>query len=150
MNVIGSTRVVAAFPGCGKTTMSSNCPEICDLDSSFFDKSQFPGNYIDAIKEKEEVGAVFVSSHKLVRDALTENGINFWLIYPAQDRKAEFLQRYRDRGSPEKFIELMDANWDAWISECKAQPAACRIEIPEGYFLEDVIGYAFDQKRFIL
>lgn len=146
----GSTRVVAAFPGCGKTTMSANCPEITDLDSSLFDKSEFPGNYIASIKEHEETGAVFVSSHSIVRNALVENGINFWLVYPARECKAEYMQRYRERGSPEAFIQLVDSNWDTWISECEVQPAACRIEIPVGYFVEDVIGYAFEPKRFII
>ena len=150
MNIIGSTRVIAAFPGCGKSTMSATDLEIGDLDSSLFDKAAFPGNYVAHIKERVEVGAAFVSSHSAVRDALVESGIDFWLVYPARECKAEYLQRYRERGSPEKFIELLDANWDTWISECETYPVNCRIAIKSGHFLSDVVTYNSDTKYFQL
>lgn len=150
MNIVGSTRVIAAFPGCGKSTMSATDFEIDDCDSSLFDKVAFPGNYIAYIKQRVEVGAIFVSSHGIVRDALVESGIDFWLVYPERECKAEYLQRYRERGSPEKFIELLDVNWDTWISECETYPVNYRIAIKPGHFLSDVITYNADTKCFEL
>ena len=64
------TLVVSAFPGCGKSHLFRNKGEkkILDSDSSTFDKSQFPQNYIEHIKFNiGEVDIILVSSHKEVR-----------------------------------------------------------------------------------
>ena len=67
------TLVVSAFPGCGKSHLFRNKGDkkILDSDSSTFDKSQFPENYINHIKSNiGDVDMILVSSHKEVRDAL--------------------------------------------------------------------------------
>lgn len=147
---VNSTRVVAAWPGTGKSTMSAKYSNISDLDSSYFDKASFPGNYIAQIKLQEARFGTFVSSHLDVRNAMVEAGIDFWLVYPIRECKAEYLQRYRDRGSPQSFIELLDKNWDAWIAECEQQTASYKIRLHPGQFLEEVIQYDEELGRFKL
>lgn len=124
------TKIVSAFPGVGKTTYHKNNPETTlDSDSSGFSwvidehgnktrNPSFPQNYINHIKENiGKYKYIFVSSHKEVRDALLDNCIFFYLVYPVNSRKEEFIQRYRDRGNDENFIKLVKTNWENWMDE---------------------------------
>ena len=113
--------IVSAFPGCGKTTMFNELNgkiKIMDSDSSKFDKTDFPRNYIEHIKENiDNVDIMFISSHDTVRSALEMEGIDFDLFYPSIDRKLEFLENYVKRKSDREFIMKIDANWKEWIKE---------------------------------
>jgi len=93
------TRIVAAFPGTGKSSYNRLYPEkILDLDSKKYQwldpvtrevNPDFPNNYISIIKEsigKYEV--ILVSTQKRVRDALIDNCLFFYLVYPDGTRKA--------------------------------------------------------------
>ena len=136
------TLVVSAFPGCGKSHLFRNKGEkkILDSDSSTFDKSQFPQNYIEHIKSNiGEVDIILVSSHKEVRDALVNESINFTLVYPRKDMKDEYIQRYIDRGNDGKFVELLKQNWNNWTDELENQEGCEKIELESGQYLSNVI-----------
>ena len=136
------TLVVSAFPGCGKSHLFRNKGEkkILDSDSSTFDKSQFPQNYIEHIKYNiGEVDIILVSSHKEVRDALVNEGIDFTLVYPSKDIKDEYIQRYIDRGNDGKFVELLKQNWDIWTDELENQERCEKIKLESGQYLSNVI-----------
>ncbi len=141
MNI--QTRVVAAFPGTGKSTYCRNHPDCSDSDSSKFDKAEFPQNYIEHIKSL--IGKktyVFVSSHKAVRDALLAAGIPFNLVIPTLDCKEEYLKRFKERGNPESFIKLISDNWETWISDCATQQKGVGrvvVMLSKGTFLSDAI-----------
>ena len=137
-------QIVSAFPGCGKTTLSKKHPNINDSDSSHFDKRYFPGNYLDHIQALYDRGAcTLVSSHALVREGLAKRALPFILAYPAVDCKAEYLERYRLRGSPQAFIDLLDKNWESWIAECENQRDCIHIRLMKGQYLSDVIKWGF-------
>lgn len=112
--------VISGFPGVGKSHL---CKERGwhDSDSSKFSWSSpgvrnpdFPANYIEHIKGLQ--GVVLVSSHQEVRDALDAADIPFRIVHPALDCKDEYLERYKLRGSPDKFIDLLNQNWDDWVT----------------------------------
>lgn len=124
------TKIICGFPGIGKSYFYNNNKDIClDSDSSKFSwtyncdderirNDKFPANYIKHIKENiGKVEFILVSSHQDVRDALLRECIHFYYVYPDSNRKDEFIQRYRDRGSPESFIQLVDSMWYDWFSE---------------------------------
>ena len=69
---------------------------------------------------------IFVSSHKEVRDALFDNCIFFYLVYPDYSRKEEFIQRYKNRGNDDKFIKLVTEKWSEWFNEIKNLPDGCK------------------------
>lgn len=134
------TKIISAFPGTGKTYYyNKNKETTLDSDSSNFSwikdsngentkdrNPDFPKNYISHIKNNiGKYEYIFVSSHKEVRDALLNESIFFYLVYPNRKRKAEFVKRYQDRGNAEGFINLVNSKWDDWIDE---------IEIPENGF----------------
>lgn len=114
-------RVFSVFPGVGKTHFyNQNKKNTRDSDSSTFDKSEFPQNYITHIKEllaDDTIEHILVSSHKVVRDALIEAGINFALVKPQHNLKQEYIRRYKERNSPQAFINLLDKMWDEWLTE---------------------------------
>lgn len=136
------TKVISGFPGVGKSTLFKQGISCLDSDSSTFDKSDFPRNYIEHIKlnlEKDEYDYIFVSSHKVVREALVEAGIAFTLVYPDMNLKYEYLERYQDRKSPPAFLTLMMDNWESFISDCEKQLGCTKIALQEGQFLSDVL-----------
>lgn len=147
--VLLNTVLVAAFPGTGKSYYvdygegSGYMPQgfATDSDSSKFDKSNFPENYITHIEQKIKEGyaRIFISSHKKVRDALVLHNLPFILIYPAKELKDEYLERYKKRGNNEKFIELVSNNWDNWLNECKSQIGCSHIELKSGQFVSNVV-----------
>lgn len=133
------TKIISAFPGTGKSVYHSKHKETTlDSDSSEFSwlidangnklrNPEFPKNYIKHIKEnigKYEI--IFVSSHKEVRDALLDECIFFYLVYPDERRKEEFIERYKARGNDESFIRLVSDNWDNWMQEIWFLPDGCK------------------------
>lgn len=136
------TIIISAFPGCGKSHLFRNKGEknILDSDSSTFDKSNFPQNYIEHIKSNiGSADMILVSSHKEVRDSLVNEKIEFTLIYPSRDIKDEYIQRYIDRGNNENFVNLLQNNWDNWMNELDEQTGCEKIELKTGQYLSDVV-----------
>lgn len=132
------TRIIAAFPGTGKTYYHKKYLDTTlDSDSSQFSwieeedgkkvrNLDFPDNYIEYIKNNiGKYEFIFVSTHKEVREALLDNCIFFYLIYPDKSEKQNYLKKYRDRNSPESFIKLLNDNWDKWIRECSFTTYGC-------------------------
>lgn len=135
------TKLYSGFPGTGKSYFFKYSEGVVlDSDSSNFDKEHFPQNYIDHIKNNIGVADIIcISSHKEVRDALLENGLEFTLIYPDISLKEEYLQRYLDRGSPQGFIDLISNNWDSWVGELPNQQGCEHLVLNESQFISDII-----------
>jgi len=143
------TIVISAFPGCGKSHFFRENKDkiILDSDSSLFSwvekgvrNPDFPNNYITHIKKNiGKADIILVSSHKVVRDALVENGIDFILVYPSRSIKNSYIQRYIDRGSDENFIKLLINKWDEFLDELENQKHCRKIELQKGQYLSDVI-----------
>ena len=112
--------VISAFPGCGKTTAYSalkNKCKVLDMESSFYDKTNFPCNYISALKENmENYDIIFVSTHEKVRKKLKEENIEYILYYPSIERKDEMISLYKERGSENTFIELMREHFEHFLA----------------------------------
>lgn len=139
------TKIISAFPGTGKSYYhSKNKSTTLDSDSSKFSwiiddsgnkkvrNPDFPKNYINHIKENiGKYKFIFVSSHKEVRDALLNECIFFYLIYPKLGMKKDYITRYKTRGSDEKFINLISNNWEEWLEEIRKinDPGLKKIEM---------------------
>ena len=140
------TRIISAFPGTGKSYYHKKYPETTlDSDSSLFSwiekdgkkirNPEFPENYIKHIKENiGKYEFIFVSSHKEIRDALLENCLFFYLVYPSFNDKRSYIERYEERGSDKNFIKLISDNWYDWIYECLDYKIGCKqIEMVDTY-----------------
>ena len=123
------TRIIAAFPGTGKSAYHKEYPETTlDSDSSLFSwieteqgkirNPEWPGNYIKHIQENiGKFEFIFVSTHKEVREALLDSCLFFYLIYPGKRNKEQYLKRYESRGNTDEFVKLLDKNWDIWLKD---------------------------------
>lgn len=134
------TKVISAFPGTGKSYFYKNNNNSIDSDSSKFDKTFFPDNYIEHIKENiGKYKYIFVSSHKEVRDSMIENNIDFTLIYPDKSLKEEYINRYKERGNNDNFIKLLNDKWDEWIDEIEEQQNLKKKILNKNEYISDII-----------
>lgn len=133
--------IISGYPGVGKSYLCEYTQiiaaivgvygiKITDSDSSHYSwtidedgnkirNPEFPKNYIQHIKDlMKESQIILVSTHKQVRDAMDEAGIDYYIVYPGKDfPKSEYMKRFRERGSSEDFIKVQDENWDKWIDD---------------------------------
>lgn len=145
--------IICGFPGVGKTTVSNNRRNILDAESSAFSwkwdteppfgkerNPEFPQNYIGFLKENEgEYDVILASSHGAVRDGLKYDGMQYIIVAPERELKNEYLKRYLKRGSDIDFIESMNENWDAFLTEIENDGAPV-IWLNKNENLADVLG----------
>lgn len=128
------TEIISAFPGTGKTYAKEQLEKlgvgVIDSDSSLFSwvtdeygkrvrNPDFVRTYLTSIKglmERDDIQVIFVSTHEEVRKALVKEEIEFYTVAPSLDQKEAYLERYKDRGSDDSFIELMDENFESFLT----------------------------------
>ena len=145
--------IISAFPGTGKTHFFKNTKLNClDSDSSDYSwvkdldgkntkerNPKFPVNYIEHIKENiGKVDIILVSSHLEVRNAIADAGIKFYFFYPAHEDKDKYIERFRKRGSPQSFIDLVESKWNGWHMENVGFNRCFRREMSEEYLSEEI------------
>jgi hypothetical protein len=50
-----------------------------------------------------------------------------------------YIQRYKDRGNNDAFVELLTKNWDNWMEEMDNQEGCYKVKLDSGQYLTDVI-----------
>lgn len=138
-----SPTIISGFPGIGKSWLKANSDlNVADSDSSKWDKSNFPQNYlahISALYAEGNFDIILVSSHSDVRQGLVQLGLPFTLIYPNIKCKANYLERYVNRGSPQAFIDMMAKNWESFIEGCFDQENCNHVVLTQDKYLKDVL-----------
>ncbi len=138
--------IISGFAGIGKTGLKEHVPhfdgkKIYDLSSSYFRKN--PGwekVYCDlAINLAREYDYVFISTHNMVINELLSRGTKFYIVYPKQYCKDEYIQRYIKRGNSKEYIEKFIKNWDFFIKLLDDVPSDNKITLRTGQYLSDVI-----------
>ncbi len=134
-------KIIAGFPGVGKSHYCQHTTGCYDTDSNSFHKYRFPANYLRHIVgnvQKNRYGIIFVSTHAEVLEGMTECGLEFTVVYPCMDIREEYFERYRQRNSPPALIEKISDNWNDWITALQASSyKKCRLT--SGQFLADVM-----------
>lgn len=154
-NIKKDTKVISGFPGTGKSFLFNNQSDliILDSDSSHFswikDKygnntkdrnPNFPDNYIKHIQKNiGKVDIIFISSHKIVQDALKHSNIHYTIIYPDKSLKNEWIIRFKNRGNNKEFIEFISNNWDSFIDEIEENTFHKKIKLNSGEYIADVL-----------
>lgn len=149
-----NTKIISGFPAVGKSQFVKDHQNllVLDSDSSQFSwikdsegnntkerNPKFPQCYIDHIKENiGQVDIILVSSHDVVRKALKDSNIEYYLVYPSKTLKEEYIERYIQRGSNEGFIKLVESNWDTWIEEIESEKFPFLIKLWKGQYLNDL------------
>lgn len=160
--------IIAGFPGVGKTTAAKTLNGIVlDLDSSKFhwttdtdnktsseEKSknkvqcdpEWPGNYVNLIKmiynetegisDYKDLIYICISTHSEVLERLRQDKIPFVIVRP--ETKEIMIDRYKNRGNSEAFIEKIDKNWSEWMDNLGKYGMPI-ITLLEDNFLIDVL-----------
>jgi hypothetical protein len=129
------TRIISAFPGMGKSYIWSLNMETClDLDSNDFQWKKKPNgensdvinldfinNYLFEINENiGKYEFIFIDTYIDIREALINECLFFYLIYPISWLKDDFIKRYYKKKNSQAFINLISSNWENWINEMMA------------------------------
>ena len=132
-------KVISAFAGLGKTTVSKKYSNVCDLQSSPYrcdyskiskadyekmkcnssriPNPEWPNNYLKAVlNAQKEYDIVLVPSSLDIRELLVNNNIDFMLVLPnkSTDNREKLLQRYKLRGNSNELIKDAMYNFDNW------------------------------------
>lgn len=148
------TIIISGFPAVGKSQFVKDHKEliVLDSDSSNFSwikdeqgnntkvrNPEFPQCYISHIKENiGKVDIILVSSHDVVRKALYDSNIKYYLVYPSKTLKEEYMNRYVKRGNDYNFIKVVDNNWDKWIEDIENETFPFLIKLWENQYLNDL------------
>ncbi|MGL5715735.1 MAG: hypothetical protein ACRCX2_22120 [Paraclostridium sp.] len=154
--------IIAGFPGVGKTEFMKRAImkgyTVSDSDSSQYSWKKdaqgrntkerhpdFPHNYMSHIEElynSGEVDYILVSTHSEVISALWKKAFPYTILYPSLQMKEEMLERYRQRKSPQGFIDLMEANYENFVQQILDRPKSFGVtftELESGQYLSTLI-----------
>lgn len=99
----------------------------------------FPNNYIQHIKDHlESEDIIFVSSHDIVRKALEDNRIDYYLVYPEKELLDEWIYRMKNRGNNEKFINFITSNWSKFIDDMDAEIFPTKVRLYSGINMDAI------------
>lgn len=130
-------QIIAGFPGIGKSYLFRNGYRFCTLSDSDFSKfswitdstkgkirnPDFVSDYIAHIKSASKThDYVFVSTHKEVLAALHAEDIAFAVVFPDKSLKSAYIDRYRNRGNDNAFLDLMTAKFEDFVSDIENTP----------------------------
>lgn len=149
-----NTKIISGFPAVGKSQFVKDHQDllVLDSDSSKFSwvkdsegnntkvrDPEFPQCYIDHIKESiGNVDIILVSSHDVVRKALKDNNIKYYLVYPSRTLKEEYMNRYIKRGNGYSFIKFIESNWDKFIDDIEEEKFPFLIKLWTNQYLNDL------------
>lgn len=108
--------IIMGYPGIGKSTISRNCDNVIDLESSCFNvgNSKIPNWYVAycqvAIDLSMQLNTVFVSSHAdVVKQFQSRHPFPWYetvaVCYPILDLKEEWTKRLRKRAEHTKLAK---------------------------------------------
>lgn len=130
------SKIICAFAGLGKTYLSQKYSNVIDfylqkfkyiynenitnfeeykgLSNKIINK-EWPQNYVKKLKEimnKDKI--ILVPADEEVRQLLLLENISFVFVLPSFDSKDNLVERYKERGNSEKFIQRAIQNLIDW------------------------------------
>ena len=126
--------IIAGFSGIGKTTIARKYKNVIDLDASeyAYDEKEFlnidiekrkgevrnpnsnwPNNYIEAIKKAiSDYDVILVWDREDIIEEYIKNKFDFMVCYPPKNDLDNYVQRYKNRGNSDKYIEMKLNQYD--------------------------------------
>lgn len=104
---------------------------IISPEEDIITNKDFPNNYINYIKNIISLDSsnlntiIFVSSMKLIRNALIINKIKFSLVYPDISLKEKYIKKYEDDKYSIDFINTIKSNWESIINTIEKESKNC-------------------------
>lgn len=138
--------IICGFPGTGKTEMARKQPirGSCwvDLESTPFEKNW--QLYANVAKHMSENGYnVMTSTHEELLKTFEKMRVKYTVVIPPINDKPNYLKRYLRRGDDKEFIDLIDKNWEKWITSILEKSSIFKtvIILREGGCIENNVIY---------
>ncbi len=135
------TILCAAFCGSGKTYIceKTNIKAI-EIEYWKYKDIGLQKEYIEDVRKNiGKVDYIFISTDPEGLKLLHEDGFEITLVYPENELRNEYLDRYILRDSPYDFIGTFMKYWNLWIDELKDQKYCKHIVLKSGQYLKDVL-----------
>lgn len=135
------TIICAAFCGTGKTYIceKTNVKSV-EIEYWKYKENGRQKEYISDVKKHFGiVDYIFISTDPEGLKLLYNKGFEIILIYPKNELRNEYLDRYIKRGSPHDFIGVFMKYWDIWINELKKQTYCNHIVLNKDQYLQDIL-----------
>lgn len=118
-------KIIAGFPGTGKTTVEKKYPNLFkDIDQKYFmDFGDSPRDshvldkFIENVLEVNQSRHVFLLPTIAIIDRLTGMDKDVTVVIPRRSNKQEYIRRYKERGNDDEFIGMMEKYWDDWHTQ---------------------------------
>ena len=136
-----NTILCAAFCGAGKTYICEKTDiKAVEVEYWKYKNKGLQKEYIEDIKKYiGKVDYIFIATEPEGLKLLHEEGFDITLVYPKNELRNEYLDRYLKRDSPHDFIGVFMKYWDPWINELKEQTYCNHIILEKGQYLQDVL-----------
>ena len=136
-----NTILCSAFPGTGKTYICEKTDiKAVEVEYWKYKNKGLQKEYIEDIKKYiGKVDYIFIATEPEGLKLLHEEGFDITLVYPKNELRNEYLDRYLKRDSPHDFIGVFMKYWDPWINELKEQTYCNHIILEKGQYLQDVL-----------
>ena len=135
------TVLYAAWCGTGKTHIC----EKTDIKATEIEYWKYKDNglqkhYLRDIKNLiGKVDYIFISTDPDGLKLLNKEGYDITLVYPENELRNEYLDRYINRDSHYDFIGTFMKHWNIWLDELKNQTYCKHIILKKGQYLQDVM-----------
>jgi hypothetical protein len=135
------TKIISAFCGVGKTYFRDyiNSDSIEIEYWKYKEKGLYKEYISDIKKHLGHVDFILISTEPDGLKLLEKEGFDITLVYPENELRNEYLDRYIERDSPYEFIGTFMKHWNIWIDELKEQKYCNHIVLKEGQYLSDII-----------
>lgn len=136
-----NTKICAAFCGTGKTFICEKTDiNAIEIEYWKYKEKGLQKKYIEDVKKQlGKVDYIFISTEPDGLKLLHNEGFDITLIYPRNELRNEYLDRYIERDSTYDFIGVFMKYWNPWINELKDQTYCKHIILENGQYLKDVI-----------
>lgn len=135
------TKIYASWCGTGKTFICNNT-DVKAVEVEYWkykEKGLFKEYVEDVKKQFGKVDYIFIATEPDGLKLLNDEGFEITLVYPKNELRNEYLDRYIERDSPADFIGVFMKYWDVWINELKKQYYCKHIVLDKGQYLYDII-----------
>ncbi len=155
--------VIAAYSGTGKTCFAGRVKNSIDLvtfpykyifegpqdddenesikaSHDYLMQREWPANYARAIIDMYSMyDYISIAPVREVLAELRREEIPYILCYPDRSLKAEYEQRYIDRGNTEDFLDIFIGGWDRFLDMYEKDPGDYHMVLQRGQYLTDIL-----------
>ena len=152
-NPLPPTRIIAAFPGTGKSWLcKKGLPPytLSEEDASrylgsfnkfgrYIKNYNFKKDYARFISSRPSFGyLVLIHPNRQILDACKSVNITPTIVYPDISLRDEYIERYTNRGTKKELLEYLSRHFDTLIRNIESYSEP-KVKLGSGVFLSDVI-----------